>query len=302
MRTMKRAMTLVPLCLITLVGVHFAAEASAQAGQDSRSRLERFFAEQDNVELQQVPAFKVFDNLYYVGIGWVAGWLMTTDQGLILIDTGMGWQGEEKGYEPYVDHLIDGIQKLGFDPKDIKYALVTHAHFDHIGGANRIQEMYGATVGMLEGDWQLLASGGSADVRSPRRDLVLQAGDTLTLGQTTLRFSAVPGHTPGMLVIETTLYDGGKPYQAYLGSFPAVPAGPGGGEGALAEEQYVANVKLLEQMQDISIFLGMHGQNDFWERAEKIAQRQPGDPHPLVAPEAFRALVRDLPAAPVRQR
>ena len=300
MRTMKRAMTLVPLCLIILVGVHLAAEAPARAGQDSRSRGQRFAEERDDVELQKVPPFKIFDNLYYVGNGSVASWLMTTDQGLILIDTGVGWQGEEKGYEPYVDHLIDGIQKLGFDPNDIKYALPTHAHYDHIGGANRIQEMYGATVGMLEGDWQLVASGDSGDigdVRSPRPDLVLKPGDTLTLGNATLKFSAVPGHTPGMLIIETTLYDGGKPYKAFMGSFPGVRRWR-----SASEEGYIANVKVVQQIQDISVFLTPHGGRDFWDRADKLAERQPGDPHPFVAPEVFLEMVRDLPVAPVRQR
>lgn len=299
MRTMKRAMTLAPLCLIILVGVYLAAEAPARAGQDSRSRGQRLAEERDNIELQKVPPFKLFDNLYHVGNGSVASWLMTTDQGLILIDTGVGWQGEEKGYEPYIDHLVDSIQKLGFDPKDVKYALPTHAHFDHIGGANRMQEMYGVTVGMLEGDWQLLASGG-LDVRSPRPDLVLKAGDTLTLGNTTLKLSGVPGHTPGMMVIETTLYDGGKPYKAYLGSFPNMPGQPGGGQGALAEAQYPENVKHVEMIQDVSVFLTQHGGRDFWDRADKLAQRRPGDPHPFVAPEVFRERVRNLPTLPDR--
>lgn len=300
MKTMKRTMTLAPLGLIVFAGVHVGVEALARDGQDPRpasqaspTRAQRLIRERDNVELQKIPAFKLFDNLYYVGIGWVASYLMTTDQGLILIDT---------VHEPYVDHLIDGIKKFGFDPKGIKYALVTHAHYDHMGGAAQIQEMYGATVGMLEGDWQLLASGGSGDVRAPRRDLVLKAGDAFTLGNTTLKLSAVPGHTPGMLVIETTLYDGGKPYKAYLGSFPAAPRGPGGGQGALAEQQYVTNVKHVQHMQDIAIFLTQHWGLDFWERAEKLAQRRPGGPHPFVAPEVFRTRVRDLRVTPVRAR
>src|SRR5262245_9923091 len=80
------------------------------------ARLEK---ERDNAELQKVPPFKVFDNLYYVGVGWVASWLMPTSDGLILIDT----------LEPrYVDHLLDSIVKLGFDPKNVKHVIVLQAH------------------------------------------------------------------------------------------------------------------------------------------------------------------------------
>src|SRR5205814_9253374 len=51
------------------------------------SRAERLRRETDNLTLQNVAPFKVFDNLYYVGVGYVGSWLITTNQGLILIDT-----------------------------------------------------------------------------------------------------------------------------------------------------------------------------------------------------------------------
>ena len=40
----------------------------------------------DNLELQRVKPFQVFDNLYYVGAKWVSAWLLESDQGLILFD------------------------------------------------------------------------------------------------------------------------------------------------------------------------------------------------------------------------
>jgi metallo-beta-lactamase class B len=76
------------------------------------------------VKSSQFP-FKVFDNVYYVGICWVSAWLLKTSDGLVLIDT---------LYEPYTDRLLENIKKLGFDPADIKLILVTHGHFDHAGG------------------------------------------------------------------------------------------------------------------------------------------------------------------------
>src|SRR5262249_21720947 len=58
-----------------------------------------------NVEYQKIAPFKVMDNLYYVGPGTVAVWLIPTSQGLILIDTAQ---------EPYVDTVVDNIRKVGF--------------------------------------------------------------------------------------------------------------------------------------------------------------------------------------------
>src|SRR5262245_14478952 len=61
-----------------------------------------------NVEYQKIAPFKVFDNLYYVGPGFVSVWLIPTNNGIILLDTAQ---------EPYVDHVIGNIQKAGFSVK-----------------------------------------------------------------------------------------------------------------------------------------------------------------------------------------
>ena len=98
-------------------------------------------SQRDNVEYQKVPPIKVFDNLYYVGPGFVSVWLVPTSDGLILIDSAQ---------EPYVDHVIGSITKAGFDPRNIKFVLVTHGHLDHFGGAARIQALSGARVAEKE--------------------------------------------------------------------------------------------------------------------------------------------------------
>src|ERR1043165_10171870 len=63
-----------------------------------------------DVEYQKIAPFKVFDNLYYVGPGFVSAWLVPTPAGIIMI---------ESAQEPYVDHVIDSIKKAGFDIKHI---------------------------------------------------------------------------------------------------------------------------------------------------------------------------------------
>src|SRR5262249_13307933 len=85
----------------------------------------------NDVEFQKIEPFKVFDNVYYVGPGYVSVWLLTTPDGNILFDSAQ---------EPYVDYVNGNIRKVGVDPKNIKYIILSHGHLDHFGGASKIQE------------------------------------------------------------------------------------------------------------------------------------------------------------------
>jgi Metallo-beta-lactamase superfamily len=153
--------------------------------------LSDIYRNSGDIELQnKVAPFKVFDNLYHVGPGYVDAWLIPTSAGIIMIDT---------SEEPFVGHVIDNIRTLGFDLKDIKYILVSHGHLDHFGGAARIQEASGARVGATDEDWQMIEQvgrapgrGGGPSPRVPKRDMVIKEGDTLTLGATTLKFHLIP--------------------------------------------------------------------------------------------------------------
>jgi hypothetical protein len=275
-----------------------ATQAVSPASLTAAARSElimRLRNEQNNLELQKIPPFKLFDNLYYVGIGWVSSWMITTDQGLVLIDC---------LYEPYADHLVDSIRKLGFDPKDIKYVLGTHGHYDHIGNAGWLQEKYGAKVGMVKGDWDLLAAGlgSTRKIRPPRQDLVINDGDTLTLGNTTLKLYAMPGHTPGVLSVEFTVYDQRRRHKAFLHGAPSMGRDP------KAEAQYFEWARRLEQREDVEVYVGMHilsdgtmdANRDFWGAVAALAQRKPGEAHPFVAPDAFRTWARNLVSSPRR--
>ena len=165
-----------------------------------------------NVPYQKVPPIKVFDNLYYVGPGFVSVWLIWTRAGAILID------GAE---EPCVDHVIDSIKKSGFQLSDIKYILLSHGHLDHFGGVSRLQELSGARVAALEEDWALMeraakqpGRNNSAPPPIPKRDMIVKEGETLTLGGQTIKFYKHPGHTAGSLSAEFTVFDSGEALQS----------------------------------------------------------------------------------------
>lgn len=83
---------------------------------------------------------------------------------LILIDTGLGDKQDEKFFGHYDLHgdatLLGSIQKAGFQPEDITDVVLTHLHFDHVGGAvfrgaNGLQTTFPkATYWSEAGHWQ----------------------------------------------------------------------------------------------------------------------------------------------------
>jgi len=77
---------------------------------------------------------KVFDNLYYVGSQLQSMWLIKTSDGLILHDTAFDYMVQ--------DQIVNGIKKLGMDPAQIKYIIVSHGHNDHYLGARYLQDTY----------------------------------------------------------------------------------------------------------------------------------------------------------------
>lgn len=74
---------------------------------------------------KNVKPFEIMDGLYYVGNSQVSAHLLTSSNGLILLDSTMPHQ---------VAWLLENIRKLGFRPADVKVVIGSHAHLDHIGG------------------------------------------------------------------------------------------------------------------------------------------------------------------------
>jgi metallo-beta-lactamase class B len=269
-----------------------AFAAAAPAPPSATSPISQAYRERgDEIEFQKVPPIKMFDNLWYVGPGYVSAYLISTSDGLILIDA---------SEEPHVNHVIDSIGKAGFNVRDIKHILISHGHLDHFGGVAKIQEMSGARVWAVEQDWQAIEQagsrpgrGGAPPPRVPKRDMVVRDGSTLTLGNTTLTLYNTPGHTPGVLSAAFTVYDNGRPHKAFFSG------GTGGRNGVPGFEDAVRSSTRLVQMQDIEVFLPNHGWNpgvdypngSIFERAERLKTRQPGQPNPFVDNASWRTFI-----------
>jgi metallo-beta-lactamase class B len=161
------------------------------------------------IALQKKAGFKIFDNVHYVGFQTVAAYLVSTSDGLVLIDS---------GYAQTTDWLLENVRAAGFAPSNIKYILVTHSHTDHAGGAATLKQATGARVAMSAEDWTLVERQQSPAQRGVptalQRDIVVKDGDAITVGDTTFRFHFTPGHTAGSTSVEFPVRDGGRTYRA----------------------------------------------------------------------------------------
>ena len=139
--------------------------------------------------------FTVMGNIHYVGSATVSAWLITTPRGHILID----------GILPQTaPQIIANMRTLGFDIRDVRYLLNSHAHIDHAGGLAALKRASGAVMVASAADKPTLEAGAigygpSANLHFPpvRVDQVVRDGDTLTLGGVTLTAHLTPGHTAG---------------------------------------------------------------------------------------------------------
>ncbi len=204
-----------------------------------------------------------------------------------------------------VQHVIDSIKKTGTDLKDIKDILISHGHIDHWGGIDRMHELTGAPVYATEEDWKLIEQAasrpgrnGAPPPRAPKRDRIIHDGDTLTLGDTTLKLYVTPGHTPGVMSAEFTVYDHGVPHKAFYSG------GLGGRDGVKGFTDAMNSAARVANIPGIEVYLPNHGWNpgtdypggSIFERAEKLKNRKPGDPNPFVDPAAWRQGVAEAQA------
>lgn len=144
-----------------------------------------------------IRPFKIFDNIYYVGDKWVSSYVITTDDGLILVDT--------LEY-PYTHWLPGNLKQLGFNPSDIKIIIITHGHSDHASGAGWLEKLTGATLIATAESSKLMTEffQSKPDIVAPTFKTVKLVTDSeiISLGTSQLIVHTTPGHTLGAISIQ----------------------------------------------------------------------------------------------------
>ncbi len=118
--------------------------------------------------------------------------------------------GDEASKEAIVvdpgDDIDDVLAVLAKHQLKVKAIVITHAHIDHIGGAQKLKAATGAPVYMNANDRELsermdmqAAWLGIDTPEVTEVDVFAKEGDTLTVGATVCHILETPGHTQGSI-------------------------------------------------------------------------------------------------------
>jgi metallo-beta-lactamase class B len=256
------------------------------------------FVEQSPTWTQAVKPLRVAGPIHYVGTAELAAFLIHTPQGHILID----------GAVPAAAPLIEkSIRDLGFKPEDIRILLTTQAHSDHVGTHAHFKKLSGARVEAMDGDAQLLRSGGTTDYlfgSDPRFhfppmavDRVLKDGDIVTIGGQRLTARRTPGHTPGSTTFMMDVNEGGRTYRVVFAASTTVnpgtrltknPSYPG------ILEDYRRTFETLASLKP-DIFFSGHA-SFFGLEKKRAAATEPNPAAAFVDPAGFTALLQKMRA------
>jgi metallo-beta-lactamase class B len=217
---------------------------------------------------------KVADNLYFIGEKDHNSWAIVGSQGIILL---------EALYEyATADEVTGGLKKLGLNAGNVKYAIMSHAHGDHDGGAAYLQDsipgvrlIYGAE------DWDAVDKSTNRPGGKPKHDMVGTDGMKLSVGDASIQIVTMPGHTPGTLSFLFEVRDNGKPLRiAYVGG----TAIPFNGTAAYYDGYIASSQKFAKAAADYGATVLMSNHTEFdngYYKAHTAANRKPGEPNPF---------------------
>ena len=265
-----KSLGILKLVILFLFSVNVLAQSPPSVGQDHPDRTKR------------VEPFKIIDNIYFVGTTiQAASYLITGSEGHVIFDS---------TYEDRVPMILESVEKLGFNPKDVKLLIGTHAHSDHVGGHSVMQEMTGADILSSIEDKATVESGGDGSWAPAEVNRIIDGGEVITLGDIEIKVHDTPGHTPGTLTFTMVAEEEGKKYNVILLGGLRIATTPllGNKDYPNLAEDMAATFYYLEQL-PVDVYLGAHG---YWYDLRNKIPRIPREGYrAFINPQEYRDAV-----------
>jgi len=243
------------------------------------------------------PPFRIAGNIYYVGTYDLACYLITSNNGNILINTGLSSSA---------DQIKKNVTSLGFKFKDIKILLTTQAHYDHMGAMAQIKKLTGAKMMVDQKDAQVMRDGGRSDYALGGKessyapviaDRLLKNGDKIQLGNTSIVMLHHPGHTKGSSSFLLKTSDNKRSYSVLIANMPSIVTDKKFAEIAAYPEikKDYANTFVSLKKLSFDIWLSSHASQFHLHNKHK-----PGDsynPWAFIDPRGYEEALAELEAA-----
>jgi len=237
--------------------------------------------------------FQIIGNLYGVGSYDLSVFLITTDEGHILINTGL---------EDSTQMIRDNMESLGYRLEDIRILLTQQAHWDHTAALAEIKEVSGAEMWATVGDARVLEDGGFSDphfggeesFRSIDVDKIIRDGEVIRLGDLELTVYHHPGHTEGSSSYSMVVNENGRDYNVLVANMGTINAGkqltveptyPG------VAEDFLDTYRRQKAM-DVDVWVAAH--NSQYNMHEKYRSGQAYDADTFVDPAGFIRAIEQL--------
>ncbi len=136
---------------------------------------------------------------------------------------------------------------------DIKYILITHGHFDHVGAVEYIADKFNVPFYISKEDEEWISKDNYVFGNLRKADGYLSEGDSLKIGNKDVKVISTPGHTPGGLcfLVGKDLFTGDTLFRGSVGRTDF----PGGNSADLISS---IKEKLVPLEDDIRVYPG-HG-------------------------------------------
>lgn len=241
------------------------------------------------------PGHRVIANVYAVGTYGLSVFLITSDEGHILVNTGL---------DESTPMIRENIEAVGFQMADVKILLTMQAHYDHAAALAEIKELTGAEMWATSGDAAVLKDGGLSDphfrgqentlFEPPGVDELIAHGEIIELGDIRLQVHEHPGHTRGSSSYSMQVEEGGRVYDVVMANMGTINSGK-----RLSVDPTYAGIAddfamtfERQKAMDIDIFLSAHGIQ--YGLHDKYEPGQPYSPDTFVDPDGFLAEVLRL--------